>query len=147
MAKNATPATLFELAQADAQRQYRLRMEQLERARATLAELQKDAEAIEEAGITLDLESNLLWNYAEKAFYASTGYLLSLRNNNLALLDLLLSRGWVLVSRTNTTATWSTARLKRGRYRLIVGDLLPVAEDQPQATQPNDKTSTEATPA
>ena len=142
MAKNATPATLFELAQADAQRQYRLRMEQLEKARATLAELQKDAEAIEEAGITLDLESNLLWNYAERAFYASTGYVFSLRNNQ-ALLDLLLARGWVLVSRTNTTATWSTARLKRGRYRLIVGDLPPVAEGQPQATQH----STEATPA
>ena len=39
MAKTATPATLFELAQADAQRQYRLRMEQLEKARATLAAL------------------------------------------------------------------------------------------------------------
>ena len=146
MAKNATPATLFELAQADAQRQYRLRMEQLEKARATLAELQKDAEAIEEAGITLDLESNLLWNYAERAFYASTGYVFSLRNNQ-SLLDLLLARGWVQVSRTNTTATWSTARLKRGRYRLIVSDLPPVAEERAQATQPNDKPSTEATPA
>lgn len=143
MAKTATPATLFELAQANAQRQYRLRMEQLEKARATLAELQKDAKAIEDAGITLDLESTLLWNYAERAFYASRAYLFSQRNNQ-ALLDLLLARGWALVSRTHTTATWSTARLKRGRYRLIVGDLPPVPEDQPQATtQPG----SEATPA
>lgn len=146
MAKNATPATLFELAQADAQRQYRMRMEQLEKAHATLAELQKDAEAIEEAGITLDLESNLLWNYAERAFYASQAYLFRNRNNQ-SLLDLLLARGWALVSRTNTSANWSSARLKRGRYRLIVEYLSLVSEDQPQATQPNDKPSTEATPA
>lgn len=133
MAKNATNATLFELAQADAQRQYRLRMEQLEKARATLAELQKDAKAIENADITLDLESTLLWNYAEKAFYASRAYLFSHRDNQ-ALLDLLLSRGWVLISHSNTTPSSSTARLKRGRYRLIVSHL-PVV------------TSTEATPA
>lgn len=142
MAKNASPATLFELAQAEAHRQHRLRIEQLERARATLAELQKDAQALEAAGIDLDLDSNFLWNYAERAFYASQIHLLGQRNNQ-PLLDLLLARGWVLVSRTNTTATWSTARLKRGRYRLIVGDLPLVANEQAQAAHP----STEATPA
>lgn len=142
MAKNATPATLFELAQAEAHRQHRLRIEQLERARATLAELEKDAEALSAAGIKLDLATGLLWNYAEKAFYASTGCVFSHRENQ-ALLDMLLARGWALVARTNTTATWSTARLKRGRYRLIVGDLPALSEEQPQATaQPS-----EATPA
>jgi len=129
MAKTATPATLFELAQADAQRQYRLRMEQLEKARATLAELQKDAKAIEDADITLDLESTLLWNYAERAFYASRAYLFSHRNNQ-ALLDLLLARGWVLVSQSNITHGSSTARLKRGRYRLIVPHLPTVASSE-----------------
>lgn len=142
MAKNATPATLFELAQAEAHRQHRLRMEQLERARATLAELDKDRNPLKSADVVLDICSDYLWDYAEKALVLST-YSVHSVEMKLRLLLTLVGCGWKLVSRTNTTPSWSTARLRRGRYRIIVTYLPPVREEQPQATaQPS-----EATPA
>lgn len=142
MAKTAAP-TLFELAQAEAHRQHRLRMEQLERARATLAELEKDAEALSAASINLDLTGNYLWDYAEKACRISAGHVFA-QQKNAELLSTLMARGWVLVDRINITPTWSCARIKRGRYRLILVDLPAVSEEQPQATaQPG----SEATPA
>lgn len=121
MAKTATPATLFELAQADAQRQYRLRMEQLERARATLAELEKDAEAISAAGITLDWGSSELWDFATQSLNVSAGYCAELQNEEL--LRLLGERGWVVIHRINVDDELSKAFLKRSLRRLTISEL------------------------
>lgn len=131
MARSAPRATLFDQAQAEATRAHHIRQDQLKKARATLCELEKDARAVKAAGITLNLDSSYLWDYAEKALRVSAGHYLYPHNEQL--LQLLQSRGWRLVSRTNTTATWSTARLKRGRYRLIMVDLAPVGTAQPIA--------------
>jgi hypothetical protein len=127
MRKTAEPTTLYERALAIAERDYRERLDELKKLKPKLPELDVIDVDLKAMGISI-WPALTRWRSADKCVEISPSYFMN-KDTTQKLMEALLDRGFKKVEHRKVTSSWSYAILQRGRLRVGLSDLPPLAEE------------------